>query len=400
MIEVPFQTIVAHHVQALVDNAVREGKTIEYKEQLPGNRDDDKKEFLADVSSFANAAGGDLLFGISEARDANGRPTGIPSAAPGLASINADQEIRRLESIIRDGIEPRIPGVQIKPVEGFSNGPVILIRIPKSWASPHMVTFRASPRFFSRTSAGKSPLDVAEVRAAFVQSEALPERIRRFREARLGNILAGETPVVLAQQPLTVLHLVPIPAFHSQRQLDVLPFLDGRQHLPPMGSTGWNSRLNIDGYVTFSGNDGTDEPLYDYAQLFRNGTIEAVDAGLLSGHEEHKNFIPSIAFERDVLQGVTHYFKAYREINIDAPIVVMLSLLHVRGFYMYVDPHRFMSRGVHRIDKPHLVLPEIVVDDLSMPVPESLRPMFDLVWQACGYRRSYNYDEQGNWKPR
>jgi hypothetical protein len=43
----------------LVDNQVSEHKTIEYKEALLGNADGDKKEFLADVSSFANESGGD-----------------------------------------------------------------------------------------------------------------------------------------------------------------------------------------------------------------------------------------------------------------------------------------------------------------------------------------------------
>ena len=400
MIEVPFPKIATVDIQALVENAVREGKTIEYKEVLPGNRDEEKKEFLADVSSFANASGGDLLFGVCETRDAKGKPTGIPESALGLAGVNADQDIRRLESMIRDGIEPRIPGVQIKAIDGFKEGPVILLRIPKSWAAPHMVAFKASPRFFSRTSAGRSPLDVAEIRAAFVQSEALPERIRRFREERLGNILAGETPVILAQEPLLVLHIVPVSAFHSHQQVDVLAFLDGRFHLPPMGSTAWNSRVNMDGYVSFSGYGGMDDPQEKYAQLFRNGTIEAVDASVLSGFGDRKQFIPSVAFERDVIHGTMGYFKAYRDIGIDGPVVAMLSLLRVRGFYMGVDPSRFSSAGLHRIDKEHVIIPEVVIEDLSAPIPTIMRPVFDLVWQACGYRKSYNYGEHGEWKER
>ena len=55
----PLEAIEENDLQALVDNQVAERKTIEYKESLPGNADGDKKEFLADVSSFANASGGD-----------------------------------------------------------------------------------------------------------------------------------------------------------------------------------------------------------------------------------------------------------------------------------------------------------------------------------------------------
>ncbi len=61
-----FDSIVAADLQALVDNSVSETKTLEYKESLPGNSDGDKKEFLADVSSFANASGGYIIFGMKE----------------------------------------------------------------------------------------------------------------------------------------------------------------------------------------------------------------------------------------------------------------------------------------------------------------------------------------------
>jgi hypothetical protein len=55
----PLEAIEESDLQALVDNQVSEHKTIEYKEALLGNADGDKKEFLADVSSFANESGGD-----------------------------------------------------------------------------------------------------------------------------------------------------------------------------------------------------------------------------------------------------------------------------------------------------------------------------------------------------
>ena len=52
-------------LQSLIDNAVSERKTIEYKQVLKVGSDSERKEFLADVSSFANASGGDLIIGIS-----------------------------------------------------------------------------------------------------------------------------------------------------------------------------------------------------------------------------------------------------------------------------------------------------------------------------------------------
>jgi len=66
--------ITEEDLQSLITNGVAEGRTIDYKRDLPGNSDGDKKEFLADVSSFANTGGGDLVFGMDEA---GGLPTRI-----------------------------------------------------------------------------------------------------------------------------------------------------------------------------------------------------------------------------------------------------------------------------------------------------------------------------------
>ena len=399
MIQKRIDKIEINDLLGLVENGVREGKSIEYKQQLPGGTDADKKEFLADISSFANASGGTVVFGVIEARDSNGKASGVPESIAGLANVNADAEVRRLEQMIRDGLEPRIPGIGLMAIDGFPDGPVIVIQIPQSWAAPHMVAFKSSPRFFSRTSAGKSPLNVPEIRAAFLQSEELPKRIRQFREERLGLIVAGETPVPLPQSPLSILHLVPVASFLNPPNVDVLDFLDGRVFLPPMGASGYNSRLNIDGYVSYQGGKLPDDEQFNYAQIFRNGIVEGVDAFILSGHDEKDNFIPSIALEEDLLQGARQYFKAYKAIGISGPVIVMLSLLNVRGFYMHAG-NRMMSRTIHRIEKKNLLLPDVIVEDIETPVESSFRPVFDLVWQGCGFRRSFNYDDSGQWNPR
>src|SRR5947209_7493670 len=154
MIQKQFDKIEKADLESLVLNEVREGRTLDFKQQLPSNADKDKKEFLADASSFANATGGDLLIGVVEKRDGEGKTTGVPESVPGLAGINADAEVRRLENMVRDGIKPRVAGIQARTVEGFSDGPALLVRIPRSFAAPHMVTFQEHSRFYSRNSGG------------------------------------------------------------------------------------------------------------------------------------------------------------------------------------------------------------------------------------------------------
>lgn len=151
-----------------------------------------------------------MFNGLKEERDQQNNKTGKPERTIGISNETGDQAKLRLENMIRDGLAPRLK-VQIKSIDGFTYGPVVVIRIPQSFSAPHMVI--SSSRFYSRNSAGKYPLDVGEIRSSFLLSEALPERIKRFREQRLFDIVADQTPVHLVSDRRTVIHLIPISSF-------------------------------------------------------------------------------------------------------------------------------------------------------------------------------------------
>ncbi|HZC06930.1 MAG TPA: ATP-binding protein, partial [Ktedonobacterales bacterium] len=101
MFEKPLAEVTEQDLQALVDSAFEEGTLIDYKETLPGNSDGDKFNLRADVVAFANSSGGLLIFGMREKE-------GKASELVGLAGINADAEILRLENAILAGVQPRI----------------------------------------------------------------------------------------------------------------------------------------------------------------------------------------------------------------------------------------------------------------------------------------------------
>ena len=174
----------------LIDNEVVESKILEYKEDLPGNSTQDKKEFLADVSSFANAGGGDILYGIKEDRN-----TGKPQfPLDGLNIQNVDSEINRLENILQHGLEPQLPSYlyTIWPIQLSNSNYVIIIRIKKSWIGPHRIKFNEIHRFYSRNSNGKYMMDIQELRAAFTLSQTISEKIKNFIEKRISLIISGE----------------------------------------------------------------------------------------------------------------------------------------------------------------------------------------------------------------
>lgn len=406
MIPKSFDAISKQDIEALVSSAVPEGLCIEYKQALPGNGDKERKEFLADASSFANAAGGDIIYGVRDRKDPSGKPTGIPEAADGIDGINADQEIRRLEDMLRNGVEPRIPGARLKSIPGFNAGPVIVIRLPKSWTSPHLVSFQASSRFFTRTSAGKHQMDVREIRAAFEITSTLKARIETFRAERLARIQSLETPVPVSPWPKCILHLFPFAAAdHTAQAEDVTLRAYELPILQPFYNMATPRKLNFDGVVSYAPfHNGT---THAYVQVFRNGIIEGVfDCGLLdnanSMTDEQRaartdKVLSSSQIEGYARKGVTDFLLTLKRLDQQPPIVLMLSLVGVKDMELAVQSPWHSYEEHAPIDRNVLPLPEAIIDSFDIQVDDVLRQMFDVAWQASGQPRSKNYNPKGKW---
>ncbi len=390
MIPKRLDTITDQDINDLVHGAVPEGRSLDYKEILPGDKDSDRKEFLRDVASFANAEGGDLVFGIREKRDDGGQPSGLPEATVGCTVANLDAEIRKWESVIRTGIEPRVR-VGFQAVPGFSLGPAIVARISKGWQGPHLVSVQTSV-FFSRGNRGRFEMDHHQIRTAFLKADELPERLRRFRAERVAIIAAGDTPAPLMNGQRWVLHVLPIPNMIGEVALDLPAIAEdfARAELGLMGGFSW--RFNLDGFVRYGGGDW-DHREY-YAQLFRDGAIELVRT--CAATDDGKPFVPSADFEKYVVDGTKTYL-SHPTLALRPPIVVMISVLGAKGGVVIRPSHPL--GGDMTIQHDPLLLPEIIVDDLAGDVPRLLRPAFDVLWQAAGHKGSQNFDAAGNWRP-
>lgn len=387
MISKPVDMVTAEDLKALVADSVREARRLEYKQTLPGNSDGDKKEFLADVASLANAGGGDIIYGI---RDEDG----TAAEALGLADFNEDNERLRLENIIRDGAAPRIPGIQLSAIPGFANGPILIIRVPRSWSGPHMVTFKGSSRFFTRSSNGKFQMDITELRNAFEGTAELPERIARWRDERLGRIVANEGPVRLNSGTCLVLHMIPLESFGTEWRLHGTDFSNLQSPFRPIASSGWSHRINIDGFVTFSPDRVNEGTVCSYTQLFRSGRIEAVSTDI-ANEREGTRWIASQWYEKTILEIMGSFLEGLSSLDIQPPFIFMMSFIGAKGAYMATDP-RLGSYG-SPIDRDMVQFPEVIIESFDVDLSIILRPVFDAVWNACGFPQSLNYDRDGKW---
>ena len=387
----PLAELTGVDLKTLLDDQVPEGKRLDYKRDLPGPKDGDKKEFLFDVSSFANASGGFLVYGMDEA---GGLPTGLAE----LSVANPDAEILRLQTVILDGVEPRIPGVELKFVPTSTAKGLIVIKIPRSWTLPHMVTVQRSNKFYSRNAAGKYLVDVGELRTLFLASNQTGELVKRFRTERIGQILANETPTPLDAGPKTILHVIPVQSFSFSTGLD----LKAASALPqgllyPFGADLCNSRVNIDGLLNYHVLSHTSSIAASYLQLYRSGIIETVDARVLGVNLNRPNggkLVPSTSFEQHVIGHTGRYLQALKLLGIGPPFVIMLALTGVKDFSM-AAPIGVYSGS---FDRDLVVVPEILLEK-SVCEPTDVKPMLDAVWNAGGIIASPNFDSGGNWKP-
>jgi hypothetical protein len=392
MFDKAFGEIDKAYIESLIEDEVVEAKHLDYKETLPGDTDREKNRFVEDICAFANAAGGDIFFGLGERKDTPGQKTGTPVYV-GLKGVNFDQEKLRLEHIILNKIEPRISGIQFRVVEGFADGPVLVVRIPRSYNAPHMT--KHDGRFRSRIDGGNYAMDVQQIRSAFVASEALPERIRRFRGERLAQIVAGETPVPLPNTPKIVLHLVPISSFAEKKAYDVRLARQGTTTLMPMEEVSSVShRYNLDGLLSYvRPADGV--PAWTYAQLFSDGRIEAVNASWIQNSRDKRTL--GRGFETLVVDKMNLYLANQQALGVEPPILAMLSFLGVRG--CVIGGADTPWRHEDEVDRDDLIINEVVVEEFEIAAEQLMRPAFDAVWMACGWPGSRNYDEDGNWKP-
>lgn len=383
LMHMPLDKITEQDLLALVENKVTESKYIEYKVALPGKADRDKREFLADVTSFANASGGDIIFGIRE-------EGGVPIEICGLKQINIDRETARLENIIRDGISPRITGKQIRAIELQNGAVIIILRIMRSWALPHMVVFQRDFRFYTRNTNGKHAMDVSEIRAAITLSETMMERIRNFRLTRLSMITSGEAPLHLPYKTVIVLHIVPLNAFDPSIQVDLKKAQEKAQLLRPIYGGIDGARYNADGFLVYDAT--SDGKIYAYTQVFRNGIIESTNTYILA---KNSKIIPSTILEENLIISVGDYINFLNISGVGAPILIMVSMLGVRGLKMGVDHHRFYVHNT-TIDRDDIIIPEVLVEKLDLEPDVILKPILDVIWNAAGWPGSIYYKD-GKW---
>jgi hypothetical protein len=374
-----------------------ESRFLDFKSAPVGSAEKDRREFVADVTAFANAAGGEIVFGVAT-------KDGVASDVTGITLADPDKEKLRLGDLIRTATEPRLTNFDMEwlPMEG--NIGVLIVRIPRSWIAPHRVTLQGHDKFYVRNPAGKHPMNVDELRQAFTLSQSVAERIRAFRTDRVRMLLADKGPFPLpppVQHIATprgnkkewgvrlIFHVVPLKSFVDPPDLRLAP--GTAEHLRPLGVMGYSWRYTLDGYANYNDNNGM-----TYALGFRNGVIEAV-----ARVPKDENLIFASRIEKLVLEGWNKFKHFFVQHGIGGPFFAFVTVTDVKGVALHVsDTYRFEYSSVPYRQDDHLLLSELTISDeqLDQDAHVVFRPLFDILANAFGLPRSFSYAGDGSYE--
>ncbi|MGC8669173.1 MAG: hypothetical protein ACP5VE_13755, partial [Chthonomonadales bacterium] len=146
----------------------------------------------------------------------------------------------------------------------------------------------------------------------------------------------------------------------------------------------------------------------EYVQVYRNGCAEALTKGTALVPIDGIECCPTEDVEIWTLCVCGHVLERLRRAGLKGPVYIGVSILQTRGRALHPiglsgSPGPSHYHDPVRLQEDRLIFPEILMEaipdspmpDLAKDLEKPLKPVFDQLWQAAGYARSFDYDEQG-----
>jgi hypothetical protein len=270
-----------------------------------------------------------------------------------------------------------------------------VIRVPRSWNSPHRVIAQNVNRFYIRNSSGVHEASMNELRELFTLGLTARERASGFRQERVNTIISGRGPRALQSGGRLILHIAPLSAFASSLQIDLeVAHRNNNKFFPIHAGGGWAPRFNFNGFI----NERGGQTNQGYTQIFRNGILEATQANIIKKYNGGGPYIAGPTTELAISRVLSSYINGLKLIGVPAPLVIMLTLEGVEGV-CYDPTVNMLEDYPPPIDQAILFLPEGIVTEYGEEIyyHRAVQPAFDALWNAAGHARASSFDQEGRW---
>jgi len=284
---IPIDAIKKETIDGLINN-VSESTHIDFKREYYMN-EEQKKELLADVVSFATTAGGDIVYGISEIG-------GIANSIIPMDIPNIEQFTLSHSSIIRDGIEPRI-NFHIHDIP-FEDKFVIVLRIFKLFPGPPMVVYKNSSKFFRRSLGGKYQMNYLEIKNSFLLTSTINDIFKKFRDDRINYFLSAverNNPT----NPFMLFYLYPL----NENNFDInsISEMEISDAIRPYQFGGGDFNYNIEGFQIYSHTEADGKNNLTQSQLFYNRAVEFYNDRLFQRRTDTNKIFLNIFYLENLL---------------------------------------------------------------------------------------------------
>lgn len=386
-----FKDIDEKVIQRLFDSQIQENKTLDYKREIKIKSNDEKKELLADITSFANTDGGIIIFGIEEKRNEKGENTGLPEKTVSLDVENPDKFVQSLEDIIHNNTDPKLSTVQIKFIN-FKSAQLLILGVPKYIGLPFMVTLNSTNKFYKRRNTGKYLVDVYELSDVFLRNYKMKEKAEQFRLQRISTVRDLEFLPNLDINGSVFLHIIPL-GYLDDNHIDLSNYLRTeylKANFSPIASSGYNHRHNLEGFLTYA---DYKKMTYSYAQLFRNGAMEYYTSQLhrVTNQENNTLSLNGYFLEEECIKKIKQSFALFDYLKIEPPYLVLASIFDLKGGLLEGPNILFTKRA----DRNEILLPSVLFNSRSELAENKMKNIFDIFWQSANYTKSPYYNEQG-----
>lgn len=394
IIDKDIKNITKEDLKNLVRNHKQEDSFLDFKRDLYGKTDTDKKELLKDVSAFANGSGGEIIIGIEEDNYSQAK------TLCGFTTTNISLEKNRIEQIIMNGLEPKLDTFKVRYIHIGNHRFVMIIRIEHSPLFPHMVSFQRFNKFYIRKSDKNLLLDVYELRNLFLKSENFMQEIRKYNHDKINNILEKNAILPTIDAPKILINFIPFDAFTRQTYLD-LAKSNLKINFP-------EQRINFDGLLAYQMND---KGINSYAQIHRNGIIEFLSSSNKVFDIINNPFVitNNLATEKlKIIYGEKNGFEYYlirksyefinilKKLKVQTPIYIFIAIIDAKG-YRILYKNNNEEKITNAIDRNILSIPELELKRYDNDLKSIIRMAFNMIWNACGEKESINFDNQGKW---
>ncbi len=224
------------------------------------------------------------------------------------------------------------------------------------------------------------------------KENAINEAIEDYFQDRISNLKNNATyKDPFKEGPKVVIQLIPLESFENPKEYDLAKYYRDYQAIKPMKFGSMDQAYNYEGLISFEVD--YERHCCSYVQVFRNGIIEAVDT------HPFRASVKSI-YSRDLvnilIEGINQYIEFQIKIGVKLPIIAYLSLLGINEYRIPNVEREDYFDNIHAIEREELFLPKIVITKPTI-MYEELRPLMDMIWNACGYPKCQEYDKDGTW---